>query len=165
MYDKYIGPLMEVSSDLNKLSDKYESFLTDEYEFYYKQSERQYCWYQDGSGYKYDWYISPPDSGHERDNILDKLLELQLYSVEDADENIVFHGLIDTVYALSNSLLELSARFKTDTPDNKTILNRVSGYGYIDLSSETLNESIDDCESFVKTQIDERIAYLKNIVA
>ena len=41
----------------------------------------------------------------------------------------------------------------------------MKGYGYIDISSDVLHDALDDCEQFVKTQIDIRLDYLKSLVA
>lgn len=83
----------------------------------------------------------------------------------DNAENIVFHGLHDTISALSTQLFNLSNEYKSDEGlVEDTIFSKVSGYGYIDISSATLDEALDDCQDFVQNQIDDRIEYLKSLV-
>lgn len=165
VYDKYIDQVHVLSSKVDSLVKRYENFLSDEYQFYFISSDRDYCCEMvDGvKKYNYDFYLNNPDKYTEK-YIYDRLTALNEYCAKQ--DNITFHGLHDTVSALESCLADLSGYYKDGTREAQkpTIFSRISGYGYVDLSSETLNESLDDCEQFVAKQIDERIEYLKSIV-
>lgn len=164
VYDRYAETVVDISSDVQDLYVKYDNFLSDEYQFYYVSSDREYCLTPDGL-YRYDYFVG--NSMWQADNIYDKLVLLRQYSVKsgDSDGNIVFHGLHDTISALSTQLFNLSNEYKSDDGlIDDTIFSKVSGYGYIDISSATLDESLDDCQDFVQNQINDRIEYLKSLV-
>lgn len=144
---KYIDILYGISGDVASLCSEYNNFLSDQYAFYYTKSKSKYC-YKDrdvDGDYKYKYYIG--NAEYEADNIYDKLLNLKQYSIEK-EENVVFHGLHDTISALSGELIALSSEYISNDGAKSTIYSELSGYGYVDLSAITLGESLGNAESF-----------------
>lgn len=151
----------QISTDIFKLNTKYNNFLSNDYAFYYEESNRPACY--NGDQYKHNYYIN--NQQYDATDLLGKLTNLKQYSIDNVVTNIVFWGLYDTNKELSTSLKTLSSVYKGGTPANKTIFGMISTYGYVDLSSSTLHESLDDCENFVEQQINARLEYLKNLVS
>lgn len=73
VYEKYIGHVYSISSDVDNLIRKYNNFLSDDYECYFLSSSRPYCIDADGL-YKYAFYIDSPE--YTEKTIYNKLTSL-----------------------------------------------------------------------------------------